>query len=415
MDDPQRFSGRVAELKVLSDALQTKGSVPLIYGQRGLGKSSLAAQVSRIAQGDVELLEELDLGTHILPPDQQFITFYVTCDDSTGSLKGLQKSMINAIETMKHERDGDEKKDAYRLVDKKTKRRLSLKIFSTETTKTYQAAVKDRDMSGLSVSEKLIALAEILTDTYQQPVLFVVDEIDRLNGVKGLASFLKSNSSEIFKVALVGIGVTEGELLRDHASLGRQLSSVQIKAMKPGELVSIVDQTEAYLAENSLEYTFTHAAKHELSRLASGFPWFVHAIGQQALIAAEDNKKTEIRKSDIEAAVQKMVQSTLARTYYDLYQKAVMSSRHREYVLRLFAEWHAEDVPTSEIYPRAQLLGVTGVGNYVGHLTSAKNGPVLVKSPGAYYRFIDEMFKVYCRIRSSIYENVSEQVTKAWD
>ena len=195
--------------------------------------------------------------------------------------------------------------------------------------------------------------------------------------------------------------------------MGRQLSSVHIKAMEQAELISIVDQTEAYLADNDLDYKFSSAAKRELSRLASGFPWFVHAIGQQALIAAEEGKTTTIRKVDIEAAVQRMVQSRLARTYYDLYKKAVRNSRQREYVLRLFAEWRAEDVPTSEIYPLSVSLGVTGAANYVGHLTSESNGPVLVKSAGAYYRFIDEMFKVYCRIRSSIYENVGEQVTQA--
>jgi predicted ATP-dependent serine protease len=61
VEDPHRFAGRSEEIEELTNALVAKGSVPLIYGQRGLGKSSLALQLARIAQGDVELLSELDL------------------------------------------------------------------------------------------------------------------------------------------------------------------------------------------------------------------------------------------------------------------------------------------------------------------------------------------------------------------
>ncbi|WP_158587801.1 AAA family ATPase [Clavibacter lycopersici] len=245
MEDPARFSGRAEEVKELADALQIVGSVPLIYGQRGLGKSSLASQLSRIAQGDAELLTELEADDRILPKSAQFITFYITCEDSTRNLTGLLNLMINAIEGLKSERAKDEHRDQYRLVDKKTTKGLSLKLFKLETVKSYEVSVKQRDTSRLSPSEQLVALTETLTDVYQQPVLFVIDELDRLGGVKRLASFLKSNSSSILKFALVGIATTQGDLLEDHASLNRQLRPVKIGPMDKRELESIVEQTES--------------------------------------------------------------------------------------------------------------------------------------------------------------------------
>lgn len=54
VDDPRYFAGRARQVADLTDALHLMGSTPLIYGARGLGKTSLAIQMMRIAQGAVQ-------------------------------------------------------------------------------------------------------------------------------------------------------------------------------------------------------------------------------------------------------------------------------------------------------------------------------------------------------------------------
>jgi Cdc6-like AAA superfamily ATPase len=410
VDDPHRFAGRKEQIEELSNALFMEGSIPLIYGQRGLGKSSLALQLTRIAQGDVNLLTELELEELVLPGDQRFITFYVNCTDSTKNLKGLLQLMINAVEALKFER-AKKDSDDFKLVDKTTRRALSLKFVQLESTRRYEKAVAEFDDSKMSLEERLVRLTNTLTDVYDQRILFVVDELDRLTSVTGLASFLKSHSSNILKFVLVGIGLTEGELLKDHASLTRQLVSVNVPRMTKFELESIVDRTEEYLAENDEPYQFAPSAKSDLARIASGFPWFVHLIGQTALVAVSSKGGSSVEKIDIENVVKLLATTRLARQYYDAYTLAVRDSYPREFVLRLFALWGAEDIPTSGIYPKAKDLGVMAPSNYLGHLTQAQCGSVLVPSPqkSRLYRFSDEMFKVYVRTRPSYYEGVKEQ------
>jgi hypothetical protein len=58
--DPARFAGRRAIILRLTDVLHTDGLSAIIYGDRGIGKSSIAAQIERIALGDSELLTFLD-------------------------------------------------------------------------------------------------------------------------------------------------------------------------------------------------------------------------------------------------------------------------------------------------------------------------------------------------------------------
>jgi Cdc6-like AAA superfamily ATPase len=412
VEDPHRFAGRGAEIEELTDALATKGSIPLVYGQRGLGKSSLALQMSRIAQGDVELLAEHELEGLALPEEHRYLTFYVNCSDSTKNLRGLLQLMINAVESLKHEKVADSHKGEYRLVDKTTRRGLSLKPFLVETTKKYVSQVQALDTSKFSPEELLLRLAETLSDVFSLKVLFVVDELDRLSSTKGLASFLKSYSGEYLKFMLVGIGTTEGELLRDHASLSRQLVPVGVSTMSKIELESIVDRTEEYLAEGGESLIFSPSAKRKLAHIAQGFPWFVHVLGQAALLAAARDKRQSVEGIHIDDIVKSLTAGRLARQFNDRYLKAVGNSYPREYVLRLFAHWPAEDIPTSEIYPKAKLLGVTAPSNYLGHLTQAQCGHVLTPSPqqSRLYRFTDGMFKVYVQLRPSVYENQDVEV-----
>lgn len=412
IDDPHRFAGRREEIESLTDALHVDGSVPLIYGQRGLGKSSVALQLTRIAQGDVELLRELDLEALALEEDQRFITFFIVCTDATKNLNGILQLMINAMETAKHVKS-QELEARYRLVDKKTRRQLSLKFFEVETTKSYAQRIEALDTSKFSLQERVSHLTDALTEIFDQPVLFVIDELDRIGPVRGLSSFLKAASSPLLKFVLVGIGTSHSELLRDHASLNRQLVPVKVPRMSPGELESIVERTEEYLAGIGESLEFTPEFTEAVAKIASGFPWFVHVIGQAAVVSAVKESRTLIGLAQFNTAVNALTNVRFARQYYDMYLTAVRDSAQREYVLRLFATWHDEDVPTSAIYPRARQLGVSNPSTYLGHLTRSECGPVLARSPHqsrALYRFTDEMFKVYVRARASLYEGVKEKV-----
>lgn len=417
IDDPHRFAGRSTEVDELTDALHAVGSVPLIFGERGLGKSSLALQMSRIAQGDVELLSELDLLSSALAEDKRYIVLFVSCTDDTKDSEGLMQLLINAVDSMKDTLERDAGPDKYALVDKQTKRKLSLKLFSSETTKRYDAVKKELDTSAFSKQERLLRLAELLTDSYQQPVLFIIDEFDRLSDSSGVASFFKSHSGPYLKFALVGIGDTESTLLSDHGSLGRQLIPVPVMPMQQGELASIFPRTQSYLQERGINITFTEAASSRAAQIASGFPWFMHLLGQVALLDVVKRGGDVVDATDIDLAVQNLPQRRLAKQYNDKYNIAVKDSQSREIVMRLFAEWRDDDVPTSEIYSKASSLGVSGPSVYTSHLTKTPYGAVLKasKRQSRVYQFTDGMFKAYVRMRSSVYVDVDDNVRKAFN
>ncbi len=150
---------------------------------------------------------------------------------------------------------------------------------------------------------------------------------------------------------------------------------------------------------------------------ADGFPWFVHVLAQEALRRAYDDARTSIVASDVTAAIKELASNRFAQQFSDTYQLAVKDSYYREIVLRLFAKWRDDDIPTSEIYPLGKRLGVSNASIYKKDLTLAIYGRVLVTPPDqprGIVRFRNAMFKRYVSLRGSIYRDVKENVDEVW-
>lgn len=93
----ERFAGRDEELMALSTALQSHGAQIVLYGQRGVGKSSLARQLARLATNDKELVSRLKQ-----PPYEplDFVPVYLACDDSIKNIEMLMLRLLSDEEAL---------------------------------------------------------------------------------------------------------------------------------------------------------------------------------------------------------------------------------------------------------------------------------------------------------------------------
>src|SRR5664279_2996985 len=96
--DPLLFAGRSREVKEIADSLQSVGSIPVLYGDRGLGKTSLAVQSQLVAMGDSKLLKNIKADAWVIPETSSFLTFYVTCTDDIRNLEQLQLLIVHQLE-----------------------------------------------------------------------------------------------------------------------------------------------------------------------------------------------------------------------------------------------------------------------------------------------------------------------------
>jgi hypothetical protein len=408
--DPAAFAGRSSEIREVVDAMQVTGACPVIYGDKGLGKSSLAAQAQLIAMGDTQLLNDIGANQWIIPSESTFVTMYVTCTDEVRTFVDLQLLIIHEIERMRlpsYESTGITEYDT---------NRYTAKILDPESTHAYEERSRYLRDEEFRPTERLRREIQLLNEITQQPLLIIVDELDRAKNTRGLASFLKVLSGPTAKFLLVGIGQTLSDLHLDHPSLERQVMPIRVPRMTSGELADIVDRAVKKLAMAVQSYTFHPDARTRLVRLAGGFPWFVHVIGQAALLLADAKGESEVTDDTLIIAARELVKNRFAQNFKDAYQRAVRDSYQREIVLRVFAAWRGNEIPTSKVYPVCQELGVINPAVYRGHLTAEHYGEPLM-APGyqqrGLLRFRNEMFKQYVTLTTSLFEKIDEDVRKA--
>ncbi len=398
MDDPELFAGRREQLEQLCQAMHSPGSCPIVLGDAGLGKTSLALQVQRIAMGDLSLLGTDRLEDWAFDEPDRYLTLFVQCTDAVDHLGALLQRLINAL----LEITPTPSDSSTHLVSRVTQHKLSLKVFDSSFQNSYAPEEFDRQFEHLDLEERVVRLAGYVTEKTGQPILFVIDELDRMHNTSGLASFLKAASGETMKFLVVGIAQSLSNLIADHGSIERIAWPVRVPHMRPSELEQILEQARERLYTERVYLSVTTTGARRLARIASGFPWFVHILGQEAFLSAWRDGSKIVGDLHVAAAVRELATNRFAQTMADRCQQAVRDSVNRERLLRTMARWAVTDVPTGDTYRIVEGMGVTNPSVYKGHLAQATYGRVIEAPPfqeRGVVRFTNEMFKIYCRLR----------------
>jgi Cdc6-like AAA superfamily ATPase len=434
LDDPTLFAGRPVQVVQLAHALHVDGSCPVIYGDRGLGKSSLALQLERIARGDTVLLDaQAETNTDRLPPDADlidvellrhaadwvlneedtYLTFYVACTNATPDTETLLRRVANALMNPDIERFSQPSEG---LIERKTSMRLSFKMFSTETSRTYRPTLEQSDENS-TIEDMVLRLARELTNKYQRRVLVIIDEFDIVEDSSGLAAFLKVASSSDLKFVLVGIADSVSGLLTDHRSLERTIVPVEVPKMSIDELQQIIYRAGTRLRLNGIQIDFEPRARRSVAELADGSPWYAHLLGQSALMIAHQQDLTSVNVIHVASASRSLNRNRFAQQFSDLYCRAVRDSRSREQVLRTLALFPERNIPTALAYRAARRLGVSNPSSYVRNLCDPNYGAVVsrpLSTNRGFLRFNDGLFKIYARIAEPVYAGANEEVRAAF-
>ena len=414
IDDPASFAGRRFEVEELVDALLTDGACPIIYGDRGLGKTSLALQGERIALGDVQLLQNYNIEDRALPEEQRFVTVYMSCTETMRTSKAIFQALINQAEGYTSLRDVDASDKPEK---RESTRTLKLKFFETKTKKTFSRSAPV-SYAELGADEKLLAILGDIHESHSSPVLLIIDELDRVRDTGGLASFIKNHCGGWLRIILVGIAQNLSTLLSEHQSIERKIAPIRVKRMPKQELVSIIKNSEETLGDTEVQVGFDGSAVSKIVESSRGFPWFVHLLGQESLLRTWENGEVVVTENRVVNAIDNLSKNRFAQQFSDLYNASVKDSYHREIVLRLLAKWWDDDVPISEIYKSAKIAGVSNPSQYKKHLTQERYGRSIVDAShdsSGIVRFRNAMFKRYVDLRHSTFSGVKEGVDQIWE
>ncbi|WP_076260902.1 AAA family ATPase [Intrasporangium flavum] len=357
------FAGRLEQVFDITSAIAEPGKHIVIYGERGVGKTSLA-----------NVLHEL-----------------------VAPIMGIsvQPAKINCSTV-----------DKFTSLWTKVCRQLKLEI---PESWTYGSPDPD---------EIRVMLAGI-----KPPAVIIMDEFDRIEDddtLSLMADTLKALSDHAVPTKLVIVGVADSidQLVGEHESVQRAIAEVAMPRMTEADMTSIIDNGLPVL-----EMGIESQARTQIGRLAEGLPHYVHLLTQKATLRAIQDDRTTITTGDVEDAISVAVaKHSLAKEY----QTAIQSPRPDNLFARVLtscalAEKNRLGGFTSRAVrdPLSRIMGrVYEIPAFAPHLkafTDADRGSVLKRegTPRRYtYRFRNPLLQPFAVLTALSEGLIPEEMRK---
>jgi len=247
IDDPKWFAGRKSDIERTLQALSRKGNSVIVFGERGIGKSSFVSMIRMIAEGNTFLIHKHQLHKKYNKDFFNYQVASITCDAGTQNLEQILQRILTSPEGLK-------KIVQTRLVSSEQKSTDSvglnfLKLLSLSTTSTdtkIEKAVEEKSVIETFTNVVLTIQNEILKR--EENLLIVIDEFDLVEDKSKLATLMKALSKGKVKFLISGIASDYSELIEGHKSVSRLLyqGRIKITPMTEDEVNNIFD-----LAENN--------------------------------------------------------------------------------------------------------------------------------------------------------------------
>jgi len=384
IDEKALFAGRTEQLRDVIDAINQRGQHAIIFGERGVGKTSLANVLS-------DFLEAA--GEQILAP-------HVNCD-GTDDFSTLWRKIFSEIEISRQVRGIG---------------------FTGETSREFATVAQDlpEEITPDIVRRTLTALGA------RSLLIVIIDEFDRLPNGKISRLFADSvktlsDHSVPATLVLVGVADTVNELIQEHQSVERALVQVRMPRMSRDELHEIVDN-----GVSRVEMTIEPDALEYVSLLSQGLPHYTHLLGLYAAREAIDYGEKRVTSVYVEAAIQKAI-TKAQQTIMSAYHRATMSPRKENLytqVLLACALAKADDLgyfaaadvraPMSMIMRKT--YDIPAFARHLNDLCEAYRGPVLQKTGYKHryrFRFINPLMQPFVIMQGLAARLIDRSMLKA--
>ena len=272
IDEVALFAGRQDQVQKMRDTVMSRGRHAVVFGERGVGKTSLASI--------------FHLG---LPATRPVTYVYVQC--------GSQ--------------------DTYESIWRRALRRI---VFHTPQGEHFAV---DLIRGEVSPDELEVVLANFPASLL--PVI-VFDEYDRIKNDQSrvlMSETIKqlSNTPSLCTIILVGVADNVTDIILEHQSISRALVQIRMPRMFSDELKEIVTRrlynTPIKVTDNAL---------WRISYLASGLPFYSHALGQASALTAIKSRQLQITEDIVNASIDECF-GDLDQTLIDAYVKAVTETQ----------------------------------------------------------------------------------------
>lgn len=375
----EHLKGRERMLMQISRAFNSPGKHVFIFGDRGVGKTSLAQTAALIQQS----------------ADADPIV--VSCSGSS-FLSTVRDAVKQSLPL------GDA------LFQKKVEHKLRTGIlpFGYDMTRTLTSGVVPPLESVNDAVQALRFTAEFHS---REPVI-VFDEFDQLvsdEDRKACADLIKQVSERVsVRFIICGIGSSLEKLIGTHLSAERYLLPILLERLTHDARWEIIETAARAVG---VEIPYDHQVR--IGQISDGFPSYVHLITEKILWKMFDDPAEvgtcshEHFKSGVHEAVQETVTTSKA-----IYEKATQKhSDDYQEVLWALADNHLLRRQTTEVYDRSyqrimterptrKKLSKEQFSGRLNTLKTSRHGEIIVGTGAGWYEFRENIVRGYVRLRA---------------
>jgi uncharacterized protein len=382
---PERLFGRATTLRTIDRALNSPGRQIFIYGDRGVGKTSLALTAAYLHTG----VENMPI--------------YVMCGRTSKFGEIIQAIGNSQIPV----------KDRMETTDAGGGFSLSL-----------PGGLGGIGFSGRTKGRPCINVPQTLSEAYdviryvtserQGTTMIVIDEMERIESEaerQTFAEFIKNlpEVQENFRFIFCGIAQDVSELLQAHPSAGRILENIKLERLHHSDLWKILTAVS-----EKLNVEIQQEALIRIGQISDGFPHYVHLIGESLFWSMFDDTEAvkKSRPDHFRAGIEGALQRTEA-TMRAQYDKAIHKTRNTddyEEALWALADSTADRRQISEIYsssyswiigkrPKRQRLTKDQLNQRYLSLRKESHGRIVIGFGSGWFAFRESIMRGYVRLR----------------
>jgi Cdc6-like AAA superfamily ATPase len=274
------FAGRTEQVEKIIDAVSQRGCHALLYGERGVGKTSLSNMIPAF------------LGRRL-----NFVISRTNCDISD-RFSSLWTKALRDIEASKRQHQVGFTAQQLALP--------SVVVSEAMTPDSVRRALQD-----LSTTSSLIV---------------IFDEFDRIKDadvITAMADTIKALSDYSVNATILIIGVADSvnELIREHQSIERALVQIPMPRMSSDEIRGIIERGLARLTMG-----IDSAAREELVLFAQGVPYIAHLLCIYTCRAALAAGRKTIYSAHVEQGMNRSLDQW-QQSVKVLYNEAIQSAQ----------------------------------------------------------------------------------------
>lgn len=268
-DDPELFKGREHELSRALSTVQELGQHAVIYGERGVGKTSLAYMTR---DGFLDSNPGAALAVRI-PCSAD--------DDFNTTWKNFVPRVVKELD----------------LWDEGDRERVIGAVDRAEDLLDFNDVTPDAVVRALNVVSNRV------------PLLVIVDEFDRLgtpDTTEPFADVMKMSSDDLMPATIIIVGVADdvASLIAGHRSIERSMRQIHMPRMSPGELGRIVtDGFAAFARRSRYDLSVDRTVVNTIVSMSQGFPYYTHLLAGAVGEIAVRKSKSEVSFDDLVEAL----------------------------------------------------------------------------------------------------------------